>query len=468
MKKTFLLIAAMFAIASCGETNLTPDPDPIPDPLPLPTPKPGDKVLSPDEQKVKLEEIAENFMNEYPAAEFEEFFKLADKFAETYLDNVSDEYWDPFFEYCEERGEDMFFYEEKEEEKNGEIHRSWNTEAFLEFSQLKGLLTLGATSATCEDYDGTKMVFSLGKDKYIAELITSGKTTTAIYTYESIYGYEDYNGYWDEQNEYWVDEHVMVHTKDRYHFEVEVPEKINVSVTKNGKDFAKAVFVFDNRFSADGVDVTVDCFQVTATITIDGHSVVLGKSGYDAATSKAVVTCALKKGEDIIAHTQISGDAKMKLVTEEDEWSNGYDTYTYPEFTLAKNFDIYMDILGELQVRGKCTDGVSLAENVENFWDAENDTQAERAVDNMNNYVEAGLYYDMTAPLQAEIVMDYFVEKDDYSGDTWYELEPIIVFSDGSKYAFYEYFDEDSFAGLESSFELWLDLYDTMLEHYFD
>ena len=105
---------------------------------------------------------------------------------------------------------------------------------------------------------------------------------------------------------------------------------------------------------------------------------------------------------------------------------------------------------------------------MENFWDSENDNQAERALDNINNYFELGLYYDMTSSLQAEIVMDYFVEEDDYYGDTWYELEPIIVFPDGSKYAFYEYFDEDSFTGLESSFELWLNLYETMLEHYFD
>jgi hypothetical protein len=64
--------------------------------------------------------------------------------------------------------------------------------------------------------------------------------------------------------------------------------------------------------------------------------------------------------------------------------------------------------------------------------------------------------------------MDYYVERDDWDGTEWYELEPIIKFPDGSKYAFYEYFDEDSFEGLSSSFELWLNMYETMLEHYFE
>lgn len=480
MKKVCLFIAAVvLALASCDEIKKGPDGSENGDPdTPGEVVKPGgdgkedDKdpiaVLTPDEQKVKLEEVAENLMDEYPATEFEEFFKLADSFAETYFDNVSDQYWDPFFEYCEERGEDMFFFEEKEEEKNGEIHRSWNMEAFLEFSDFHGLLTLGTTSATCEDYDGTKMVFSIGNDNYVVELTASGKVATAVYTYEDIYGYEDYNGYWDEQNECWVDEYVMVHGKDRYHFEVDVPEKINLSITKNGKDFASADFAFEQRFSAEGVNLTMDCFKVTATITIDDHSVIIERTGYDAATGKASLSYILKKGAKVIAKAELSGDVKVDLVTENDEWSSGYGTYLYPEFTIAKNFNVYLDVLGELQVKGNCTDVLSFAENVENFWDAENDTQAERAVDNMNNYIDLGIYYDKSSTLQADIVMDYYVEKDDYYGNTWYELEPVIVFSDGSKYAFYEYFDEDSFTGLESSFELWLELYETMLEHYFD
>ena len=87
---------------------------------------------------------------------------------------------------------------------------------------------------------------------------------------------------------------------------------------------------------------------------------------------------------------------------------------------------------------------------------------------NINNSIELGVYYDKSVTRQAKIVFDYFVERDDYYGDEWYELEPIIEFPDGSKYAFYEYFDEDSFEGVTNSFELWINMYETMLEHYFD
>jgi tRNA/tmRNA/rRNA uracil-C5-methylase (TrmA/RlmC/RlmD family) len=111
---------------------------------------------------------------------------------------------------------------------------------------------------------------------------------------------------------------------------------------------------------------------------------------------------------------------------------------------------------------------VALSENIENFYDAGNDSQAERAIDNINTYIDLGIYYDKSVTRQADVIMDYYVETDDYNDFTWYEIEPIIKFPDGSKYAVYEYFDEDSFSGLSNSFDLWLSLYETMLEHYFE
>ena len=462
MKKlSLLMLIAVAALTSCDKIKKDED-------TPVSNTGAPIKELLPAEQKVKLEQIANNLMDEYPATEFEEFFQLAESFSETYLYNVSDQYWEPFFDFCEEREEEMFFYKEEESEKNGNIYYKWNVQAFLEFSQLQGLLTLGSTSLTCQDYDGTKMIFSLGKDNYVVELAASGKTTTAKYTYEDIYGYEDYQGYYDESTGYWVDKYVMVHYNDNYQFEVKVPEKIKLSITKNQNDFASVVITFDNRFTSSGVDVTMDCFQITATVTIDEHSVTLGRTGYDAATGKAQASYILKKGDKTITQAQFSSDVKMELVTENDEWSYGYDNYTYVEFTLAKECYIYVDVLGELQVQGTCSDIISLIDNIENLEDADNDSQAERAVDNINNFVNLGIYYDKSVTRQADVVMDYYVWTDDYYDESWYEPEPIIVFPDKSKYAFYEYFDEDSFVGLNNSFQLWLKMYETMFEHYFD
>lgn len=424
-------------------------------------------VLEPDQQKVRLEEIAENLMDEYPSEDFKDLFSLADRFSERYLENVSDNYWDPVFDYCEERGEELFFYTESESTAGKNIYRKYNTEAFLEFSHFHGQITLGQYSATCEDYDGTRMVFDLGNDSYVVEIAPSGKTTKAIYTFEDVYGYEMNNGYWVDDYT-WVDDYVMIHAVDRYHFEVDVPERIRAVVTKNGSDFAVVDIAFILNFNKNGIDITTDCFKVSATAQIDGHSAVIEKTGYDASTGRAEVSFTLRKGAQDIIRAQSSANAKFELITEVDESNDWYDDYVYPEFSLAKDFNMFVDVLGQLQVRASCVDGLKVSEYVENFYDADNLNVVERAIDNINNYVDCGLYYDGTNVRQAEVVMDYYVERDDYYGYEWYELDPIIVFPDGSKYAFYEYFDEGSFDGVLTSFELWIDLYATMLEHYFD
>ena len=97
------------------------------------------------------------------------------------------------------------------------------------------------------------------------------------------------------------------------------------------------------------------------------------------------MTYALRKGSETIAQAKLSADVKCTLKKESYDNDYSYGTYTYPEFSLAKNFDIYFDVLGQLQVVGKCKDGLLLAEYIENFDDADNDSQCERALDNINN-----------------------------------------------------------------------------------
>lgn len=429
------------------------------------TPPEDDAPLEPSAQKVRLETIAENVMDTYPADDFKDLFSLIEKFYVTYFEDVNEYYWDPLFNYCEERGEEMFFYTEEESAKGGATYINLTTEGFLEFSQLHGLITLGANSMTCEDYDGTKMVFDLDGDSYVVEVTPSGKTTTAKYTYNDVWGGEYNDGYWDEESDMWIDDYVVIHYNDKYQFEVEVPEKIDAVITKNGSDFATVALEFTQSFSKNGVDVTTDCFKVSATAEIDGHTAIVEKSGYDASTGDAYASFTLKKGSEVVLKSKASAKASFTLVTERSESESYYYDYTYPEFSVAKDFDFNIDVLGELQVKLTCTDGLKVADYVMNFYDAEDVNSVERAIDNINNYVTCGIYYDGTDVCQADVVMDYYVDK----GDTyeWYELDPILVFPDGSKYAFYEYFDEEAFDGVIKSFDLWLEMYETMLDHYF-
>ena len=419
-----IIFLSAAVLTACPKVD--PD-DPNPDPL------------RPEQIQEKLENTANDLMNQYPARKFEKLTNLATRFSEEFIEN--DNYdWDDVIDYCDDKGESIFTEDLNTRYEGNNTYYDWYTAYIIELSDLNGKITLGSYSASCVDYDGTQVAFSLDGKNYVAKLTPSGKTTTAIYDYEDIYGREDIYG-----DEYY-------HYDDKYHFEIEVPEKITVKITENGQDFAEITLYFYVSFSKDGVSVTKDSFAVTASVKIDGHEIVIERTGYNASTGKASLSYTLKKDGDEILHAEASADAKFHLVTEEDEGPSGYDDYIYPEFTIAKNVDLYVNVLDEVQIKGTCSNVLNLVEYIDTFYESSNESSLERAVDNINNILDLGIYLNGEKTKQVDIVMDYYIE-DAYD---WY-LEPIIVFSDGSKYAFYEYFTESRFNDTVNSFDEWME-----------
>lgn len=437
MKKIFYLLGIIGLLSvSCTEKGSKPTPP-----------------LSPDEQKEKIELVGMDLMDKYPARAFEDFFDLSGKFAEKYFDYDYD--WDDFYEYCEEKGEELYKWTEDEWYEDGKDYYEYSTEVLVLLSNLQGKLTLGSHSAKCTDYDGLKVLFDVDGNDYEADLTFSGKTTTAYYSYKDVYGNNDsYYG-----NDY--------HCEDTYNIEVEVPEKITISVTENGKSFAEISIQFMVSFSKTGVNLTKDCFLVTTTIKIDEHELILSNTGYDASMGKAMAGLKIKCEGEVVLSAELSGSVDIELVEEDvdpDSEEGYYDNEMWVECSAAKNIKIDIDILGQLQVKGSCSNVMTLMDHMENLWGASNDSAAERAADNINNLLDLGIYFDGSSSKQADLVMDYYLYED-YWGDEFYEIEPIIEFSDGSKYAFYEYFNEDDFEDLIDTFELWIEKYFDLVDY---
>jgi hypothetical protein len=63
--------------------------------------------------------------------------------------------------------------------------------------------------------------------------------------------------------------------------------------------------------------------------------------------------------------------------------------------------------------------------------------------------------------------MEPMVYDDNYYGDSYW-IEPVIVFNDGSRYLFYEYFDEDDFAYLIQKFERMVENYASLARSFED
>ena len=418
MKKILLLLSVAFLFVACDKDM-----------------KGTQGTLTPDEQKEKLEDVALEFTDCYPAETFDEFFELSEKFAEAYFDEDYD--WDDVLEYCEEKADGMYEFFE-----SGSVdHYVSTTDLIIMLSDIEGKIVLGSRSARCSDYDGVRVEFELGGNDYVADLTFSGKKTLVEYSF--VNSYEDYYESYE----------------DTYNFTVEVPETISLVITENGSKYAEVTLSMSFSLSYEEVNFTRDNLFVSTSIKIGDNELILKQSGYDALKDKLSAGCTLKKGSKVIVDADFSADVDVDVDIDEDE--------LYTDVDEVKNINIYLDILGELQIKGSCSDLLSLAENMNDLYEASSNSDAERLITRINKQLDLGLYYNGSSNKTADIVMEYYVEEE-YDGEEWYDIEPILQFSDGSSYTFFEYFDEDFFEDMVDSFERWLENYETMLKHYFE
>lgn len=90
-------------------------------------------------------------------------------------------------------------------------------------------------------------------------------------------------------------------------------------------------------------------------------------------------------------------------------------------------------------------------EYVSGGWNSDAESNAGKFASVLNNNVKASMYFGNTSAEQAKIEWQkYFDEYYGGSGD-WL-VEPVMVFNDGSRFTFEEYFNEDRFANVENKF----------------
>lgn len=433
------------------------------------------EVLQPSDQKTKISDVGQKLMEKLPADEWEKYNTLAQSFAES--DYVSGDYdWGTAEDWFEEKFEESYKEESTETFKDETITFDNSWEILILMSNYTAHFDCTENGLVIKDYNGgTKVTFSLDGNDYEAEITTEGKVTEAIFGLESYSESKGYDYYDDNGNPVAENTHQIY--KDKITFTVGVPEIINVYLKENGTHLLDVEVKFTTDFTKEGIDITTDSFNVSASVSFNGFDVIIEDVAYNAATGKAKYQTSINKNGENLISTSASADVKIKWEedTWEDEWYSEwedrtyYDKYIHTYVVLEKAQDIKaeLDILGEIQARGTCSDAKEAAESIYAMWDAlnsgdtANETDARRHLNNFNSKIDIAIYYDGGTNKQASIEFDLACEE--YDGwEYWYTI-PIIVFNDGSKYKVEEFFTEDAFEELIKCFEEFLDSYDEVI-----
>jgi hypothetical protein len=433
MKRVYyLFIAALALMCACHPDDKDPKGPSIKNPGDIFVN--GKETLEPDQQKVKLEQVATKMLNLLPASEFEDVMDICAKALGDGAETFEDDYDISELEgVWEDMSEDFFSYEEISDTETRIF-------LYLFLSNCTGTVEFGEHKATYKKGSDTKVIYyEEDGTKWEAEI--TPKKLKEVYLGEWLESYYDYDGY----DYVWFNEY--------YNVTVEVPASLSASIKRNGEIFAAASFSIGHNIDKDGLDVEKNYISLSCEFQFDDLKFNVSKAMYNAKSGDAEFYASIYKGDIFVCSGKFSGNGTYDLAEDGDllDWD-------------AKGFEFSTNLLGEIQIKGNCKDAEKLAEYADMSFESENDL--ERITNNINSIIDINVYYDGTSAKQASIEMEPMVEED-YYGD-YYWMEPVIVFNDGSRYLFYEYFDEDDFAYLIQKFERMVENYASLARSFED
>lgn len=432
MKKLSLIVACLcIALTACKKEDPQVEPD---GPVIV---NPGDIIvtdgtlLDAELQKEKLDQVAQKLMDVFPADEYEDIVEVTEvlySHCERYFSD-EDYDWDELAEAIGEIGES--FYDERQHSEY-----KWEYTYTLFLSNCTGTVTLGKRKATFKESDVTKVIIK-DVDGNDWEAIVTPVGLKEVFLGEFMETYYDY--YYEEYT-------------DIYNVTVEIPSSLSLQIRKNGSHFASANIKFDYDISKNGLDIEHDKIGTSVEIKVDDVVMTLKNAYFDAQTGNLEFSQHLTKGEYFIYSQTITGKAELDY--EED------DEYIYVD-GFEGSCNVMVNILGELQLKGSCNDLNDLSSYCSDDYYSEKD--CEKAAERASKLLDMGIYYDGTSTRQADIEFDPVVDEG-YYGDVYYWIEPVLVFGDGTRYFFYDYFDDRIFEDLANDFDDFICDYEDMVE----
>ena len=137
----------------------------------------------------------------------------------------------------------------------------------------------------------------------------------------------------------------------------------------------------------------------------------------------------------------------------------------------VKEFSMLIDVMGKVQIVGKCDKFDDLYDAVVDLEEADDEddfAKFERNLDQLNGTYNITVHYDNTQTVQAKIELEAHEEVDEWDGYTYFWLSPVIVFTvDNTPYSFEEYFTESSFSNLVEAVEDLGEDFERLFDRYF-
>lgn len=455
-------------------------------------------LLSPDEQKTKLDEVGVKILEKCPANDMEDFFEFYDAFIKEYIDREVEYDFDALFSFGEGVVKDA--YDENSNNWFDASKMQYTREDVMDLvvimSDHNADFMFGPDSVSRDrtsTFAGVRADIPLRGKNYEARIVASGKTTTAYYNYLDNYQWSSEGGYYDRDKDEWVEVNgtVTMVYKDDFEITVNVPEQIEIGLYEDGAPMATVVVDAVQSFTAAGLNPSLDNFNYDITVFFNnGYELYVKDVAYDGVKGEAGGGISIIKDGMPLVSAAATGKASVENTIGSWESSDGSkDEYTSVKVNYAKDIQLLADIIGEVQIKGTCSNAKEFSESMDAFYEAldywdgngyrlPDEQAALRHLNNLNAKIDLGVYYDLDyTTKQAHVEFELDKQRCDWdingdgvqnSDDIDYDLIPVIVFNDKSRYTIEDYFTEEAFQNLLDRVDGFADEYDKLFGKYFE
>lgn len=399
-----LLSMAVMFFAACGDSSN----DPV-DPNPGGGNEGGgtETIVTAAQAKQSLDKTSQELLSKISANEFEEYKQMLDVDVSDKAGVIQD-----WFEAC---------VEACEINANPDNHL-WNAANFVgEFE-----LQQGTWVQTKKGGDHLSFTYYDAQQKKCVITVKASAEATEIH-----------HSVFDEEDWVWTGSQEIV---TRYENRFMLPKQVDITATREGKNMG-TVSVTSNVKTGKEVDLSKDEVDVTSVVTIGAYKAEVKKAVYKAGKTAEAKVVFSKNGEELIT-LEGNGNGNITPSGEKSEFGQ---------------INITMNILGKAKFVYKILDGNLYYNNLNKADDNDGDESMFKLfVENANKQVDAKLYLDGSVSPAAKIYLAPYLEEE-YGSYKYWDYEYRLEFTDGSKYSYEDYFNEQHFKTVSDKIQSLID-----------
>ena len=377
------------------------------------------ETMTPEESKKFLEETATTALNMLNPEDQKDVIQLCSYF----LDNYGDLDLPENFEV--------------EEETRSFLNEFFSESANAIASADPSYLTRAAVDYVYNiDFENFKGIYQPGK--YEWEKI--GDSNDVIFKFTGITGQNcelkatGSSNYYDTSFE-WTDEDYY-YGSDTSQYNFHVPAQVNVTLSEGNTKLATCQVNSKVNFASH--NFTVDCQVKVANITAEAKT-----EGNDSKVTETATTT-VNGTKYIYDYAVATGSHLCDIDFYNKNFGNNSD-YATAFSQMFSQGEATVNVLDKVSVDGTIQYTYALYDALGLYADSV--VEAEAYVALLNNNIKGQVRYNNTTTVQATIGWSYTAEK--YSWGTEYQIEPQLIFPDGTSYYFTKYF-ETGFSGVEN------------------